>query len=257
MKKFFLTIAIVITAVATVEAQTKVIAHRGYWNCEGSAQNSITALRNSAKIGVFGSEFDVLMTKDGVLVVNHDNTINGIDIQKVNYSEIKDLKISNGEILPTLEQYLTEGKKYPNLKLILELKPLHSEKMENRAVRNALKLVKKLGIESQIEFISFSINICEQFAKQSNAPVSYLYGNATPEELKKRGIDGIDYNYKIFIKKDKLIKSAKDSKMITNSWTVNDLKVAKGLIDSKIDYITTDYPEEVKLLINRLNGTTR
>ena len=28
----------------TGTAQTKVIAHRGYWKCEGSAQNSIASL---------------------------------------------------------------------------------------------------------------------------------------------------------------------------------------------------------------------
>ena len=37
----------------------QVIAHRGYWKTEGSAQNSISSLQNSYKIGVYGSEFDV------------------------------------------------------------------------------------------------------------------------------------------------------------------------------------------------------
>lgn len=44
-------------------AQTKVIAHRGYWDCEGSAQNSIASLKKAAEAGVYGSEFDVQMTK--------------------------------------------------------------------------------------------------------------------------------------------------------------------------------------------------
>lgn len=52
-------------------SQTRIIAHRGFWNCDGSAQNSITALKKASQIPVYGSEFDVLMTSDGTLVVNH------------------------------------------------------------------------------------------------------------------------------------------------------------------------------------------
>lgn len=43
-------------------SQTRIIAHRGFWNCDGSAQNSITALKKASQIPVYGSEFDVLMT---------------------------------------------------------------------------------------------------------------------------------------------------------------------------------------------------
>ena len=41
------------------------IAHRGYWKTEGSAQNSISSLQNTHRIGVYGSEFDVHITRDG------------------------------------------------------------------------------------------------------------------------------------------------------------------------------------------------
>ena len=53
----------------TGTAQTKVIAHRGYWKCEGSAQNSIASLTKAAEAKVYGSEFDVQLTKDKEIVV--------------------------------------------------------------------------------------------------------------------------------------------------------------------------------------------
>lgn len=62
---------------SNVFAQTKVIAHRGYWDCEGSAQNSITALNKAHEVGAYGSEFDVSITADGIPVVNHDDSIQG------------------------------------------------------------------------------------------------------------------------------------------------------------------------------------
>ncbi len=51
----------------------KVIAHRGYWQTYGSAQNSIRSFERAAEIGVYGSEFDVHMTSDSVLILFHDN----------------------------------------------------------------------------------------------------------------------------------------------------------------------------------------
>ena len=43
-KKLFLACACAFFALAA-QAQTQVIAHRGFWKTEGSAQNSITALK--------------------------------------------------------------------------------------------------------------------------------------------------------------------------------------------------------------------
>ena len=52
------------------------------------------------------------------------------------------LKLSNGENLPSLEQYLKVGKEH-NTKLILELKALNSKKRETKAVQEILATVKK------------------------------------------------------------------------------------------------------------------
>ena len=94
----------------SAKRKTKVIAHRGYWKTEGSAQNSIRSLERANEIKVYGSEFDVHLTADNVPVVYHDRKIEGKDIQTASYAELKDLKLSNGETLPTLEQYLKRKK---------------------------------------------------------------------------------------------------------------------------------------------------
>lgn len=75
----------------TAQAQTQVIAHRGFWKTEGSAQNSITGLQKAAEAGVYGSEFDVQLTADGVVVVNHDDVVEGLVIG----GRYEKLKISN------------------------------------------------------------------------------------------------------------------------------------------------------------------
>ena len=101
-----LLLCLMMAGMVAAKDNTKVIAHRGYWKTEGSAQNSIRSLERASEIGAYGSEFDVHLTADNVLVVYHDNDIQGKHIQSCTYDELKDLQLSNGEKLPTLEQYL-------------------------------------------------------------------------------------------------------------------------------------------------------
>lgn len=233
-----------------INAQTKVIAHRGYWDTPDNAQNSIQSLEMSNKIKVYGTEFDVSITKDGVLVVNHDADIQGVDIESNTFDKIKNLKIKNGEVLPTAEHYLIAGKKHPNLKMIYEIKPHKTKENEDRAVLASIELVKKLGMEDQVEYISFSKNICEQLKLHNpKSHVSYLKGDLTPQEAKDLNFDGIDYHFSLFEKNPTWVKDAQKLGLIVNSWTVNTKNDMQALLDKKVDYITTDKPEDLQKLI--------
>ena len=75
MKRIGLFVLAFLSCIIGLQAQTQIIAHRGFWKTDGSAQNSITALEKAAEAKLYGSEFDVLMTVDGTIVVNHDNSI--------------------------------------------------------------------------------------------------------------------------------------------------------------------------------------
>lgn len=249
MKRTLISVLVLVACFVSIQAQTQVIAHRGFWKTEGSAQNSITALEKAAEAKLYGSEFDVLMTSDGIIVVNHDNTINGMVISETPFKKLKKLKIKNGEKLPTLKSYLKKGKKL-DIQLILETKPLPTKEMEDQAVATIVKMVKKMGLENQVEYISFSLNMCEQLAKLTpESEIAYLNGNIAPSELKKKGINGIDYHYSVIEKHPEWIKEAHDLGMKVNVWTVNKEDIMKKLIDRNVDYITTDQPLEVKKLI--------
>lgn len=230
-------------------AQTQVIAHRGYWKCEGSAQNSIASLEKAAEAKVYGSEFDVQMTQDKEIVVNHDDSIRGLSIFDTPFAELKDLKLSNGEKLPTLDDYLTAGKKLPDIQLILEIKPHKTKEAEDEAVKIIVDKVKKMQMEKQVEYISFSMNICEQLVELTpDSEIAYLKSDVAPKELKEKGINGIDYYIMVLAEKPEWIDEAHGLGMKVNVWTVNDMNLVQEMIDRKVDYITTDYPLEVKKL---------
>ena len=117
MKRILFVMMAVVCGVCAY-SQSKVVAHRGYWKTEGSAQNSIRALVKADSIGCWGSEFDVWMTADGKLVVNHDATIDGVVIEKSTAKEVLAKTLANGEHVPTLEAYLKKFCELPNIKVV-------------------------------------------------------------------------------------------------------------------------------------------
>ncbi|MDR1782662.1 MAG: glycerophosphodiester phosphodiesterase [Dysgonamonadaceae bacterium] len=225
--------------------QTKIIAHRGFWNTDGSAQNSITALKKAAEAGVYGSEFDVIITADGIPVVNHDDAINGIRIEDADYKSLKNIKLKNGETLPTLEKYLKAGKKLKKTKLILEIKPHKQQINEERAAQTTVNLVKKLKLTEQVEYISFSLFICKELHRLSpGSQVAYLNGNLSPSELKEIGLTGLDYNQSVLQKHPEWVQEAHTLGLSVNVWTVNDINLIRKFTDDGVDFITTDKPLE-------------
>lgn len=252
MKKILFFASLLMISMGAAAQKTQVVAHRGYWDTPKNAQNSITALETAQKIPVYGSEFDVNMTSDGVMVVSHGPKLEEIpDVQKALYKEVKQVRLKNGEKVPTLKQYLKQGKK-GEIKLIFELKEHPAREIENEAVRKSVEMVKKLKLEEQTEFISFSLEACKQLAKlMPRNMVQYLGGGIPPKELKEMGIMGLDYHYSNFVKHPEWVKEAHDLGMIVNVWTVNKEEMMQQMIDLGVDYITTDKPELCLKLIQK------
>lgn len=81
-----------------------VIAHRGASSIE--LENSLAAFRAAAPQGADGVELDVHATADGELIVHHDETIDGAHIAQSTAAAIGELRLKNGEPVPTLTQAL-------------------------------------------------------------------------------------------------------------------------------------------------------
>lgn len=233
--------------------KTQIIAHRGFWKTNPeTSENSVQALKNAQELQVYGSECDVQMTKDAELIVFHDEWIDDLEIAETNFEDLKDLKLTNGENIPTVEEYLIQGQKIPNCKLIVELKPCKTKELEDLMVKKALNLIQKYDLENQCEFISFSLNICKEIKKEKpNFIVFYLNGDLNPQELKDERLDGFNYDFELLLENLNWISEAQNLGLKTNSWTVNNFEVFKILSDAGIDFITTNTPDVFE---NNLNS---
>lgn len=232
----------------TAVAQPKIVAHRGYWRTDGSAQNSITSLQKAAAVGCYGSEFDVWLTADGVPVVFHDATIDGIRIEDTTFATLMNHRLQNGEFIPTLQQYLTEGSKIEGCQLILEIKPHRNEVRDKRIADVCVELVRTLGLEKKTEYISFSKVVCQRLHEITpDSKVAYLNGELSPAQIKEMGLTGIDYNEKVFVKHPEWLQEAKQLGVEVNVWTVDGEENLRHHVNLEgVDLITTNDPEILK-----------
>ncbi|WP_316750301.1 glycerophosphodiester phosphodiesterase [Pedobacter gandavensis] len=230
--------------------KNQVIAHRGAWKKKGLPENSIASLKEAINLGCYGSEFDVQMTSDSILVVNHDADFLGIPIASSTYAQLLEKKLSNGEQIPTLEAYLKAGKKQKRTKLILELKSAKDNgERDLQMTRKTVAMVQQLGATAWVDYISFSYPIGEEImGLQPGAKFAYLNGDVSLEKLKASGFDGADYHFSVYKNGDWFSKS-KALGLSLNAWTVNTVEDMNWLLDQDIEFITTNEPERLFELI--------
>lgn len=253
VKNIFFSSTLLLALCGSIQAQnTQVIAHRGFWNVPGSAQNSLAALTKADSIHCYGSEFDVWLTADNRLVVNHDETFKGVTMQNATEKVCTAVQLDNGEPLPTLQQYLEEAQKLKT-RLILELKGHKTSEQETRAVEGIVKMMKAMELENRTEYITFSRHATKEFIRLApkGTPVYYLTGDVTPKELKEWGCAGADYHFSVFKKNPQWIKECHNLGMKVNVWTVNEASDIEWLINEGVDFITTNEPILVQEILKK------
>lgn len=233
------------SSAAPAFADNEVVAHRGAFKKNNYPENSVAALKEAIRIKCAGAEFDVRMSGDDSLIINHDPEYNNREIEKTNYNELAQLKLMNGETLPTLRQYLLEGSaNNKQTRLILEIKPSATKERGKVIAEKVVALVSELKVAPYIVYISFDYEILKKVLEMDpNANTQYLNGDKSPLQLKADGIKGADYHYSIFQKNPEWIRSAKENNIILNAWTVNDPGLMDWFLSHEFDFITTNEPE--------------
>lgn len=173
-------------------ADTESLKNVNIWAHRGSSmmnpENTLLAFRKAAELeGITGIEFYVQLTKDGEIVVIHDEKVDRTtdgtgNVRDYTLNELKQLSISgDGEVhrIPTLREtfeLLTPYCKNKGLRLNIELKNsiIRYEGMEQKVI----DMVSEFNLEDYVVYSSFnhdSIGLVKQI--KADAEVAYLAGD--------------------------------------------------------------------------------
>ena len=171
---------------------TEALKRVGIWAHRGCSmmnpENTLLAFKKAAELdGITGIEFDVQLTKDGEIVVIHDERVDRTtdgtgNVRDYTLAELKKLSITGDDDsyrIPTLREVLELLKPYcmnKGLKLNIELKNsvVRYESMEQKVI----DMVSEYDIESYVVYSSFnhdSIGLVRQL--KADADVAYLAGD--------------------------------------------------------------------------------
>lgn len=249
MKKYLLPVLLFLFIMEPAFSLPQVIAHRGYWDCSGSAENSVASLKKAAGLKIYGTEFDVQMTADGVPVVFHDDRVNGVRVSDLTCEEMKKIRYSNGETVSTLEEYLKAALSHPELRLIIELKPQPLRSRERLLAETVSGLIREYGLENRVEFISFGFYLCRLMKKSfPSVPTAYLKGDLLPATVARAGLDGIDYEFRKLKQFPQMIADAHKCGLSVNTWTPSTEEDLLRAVEMNLDFVTTDNPKTASLL---------
>jgi len=135
------------------------LGHRGVRDLH--PENTLIGFKCALEtVGVDRIECDVHITKDKHVVVIHDETVNRTTngtgyVCDLTLEELRKLDAGGGQQIPLLEELLDLLLQHPNKILHLELKGVCSHSQ-------SVKLVQQKGLEKQVLFISFHLDMLLQ-----------------------------------------------------------------------------------------------
>ena len=235
--------------------RNKVVAHRGAWKHDDVHQNSVGALKNAIALGCESSEFDVWLSRDNRVVLNHDHEINNLIVEETDLSVMREIILESGEVMATLEQYIECIKEQNHTRLVLEIKS-NKNKRAIALTDSAVAIVHRMKAQAWVDYISFDYDaLLRVRALDPTAHTAYL-GADRPMDLQKvEKMSGIDYHFSQFNRIERMYERCRMLGFTVNIWTVNDEKIMRELLDMGVDWITTDEPELLlRLVSERANG---
>ena len=240
---------------------TKIFAHRGA--SAYAPENTVEAFALAMEQGADGIELDVQMTKDGQVVVIHDETIaRGSDgpgaVRDYTLEELKKFHFSNhmenyeNAVIPTLKEVL-DLIKSSNMLLNIELKtgiywyPNLEEK--------TMELVKEAGMEDRVIYSSFNhYSIKKILELDSHAECAFLYSDVilnVDKYAKNAGVCGL-HPAVYHLKMAEFLKEYQESGLKVRVWTVNKKEDMERFIKADLEAVITNYPDKALEIRNAL-----
>lgn len=236
---------------------TYIWAHRGA--SAYAPENTIEAFKLAIEQKAEGIELDVQLTKDGVVVVIHDETIDRVSnnkgfVKDFCYQELRNFNFNNKNKeysfcqIPTLEDVLKLVKP-TNLLLNIELKNsvFDYDGMEEKV----LELVNKYEINDRIIYSSFNhYSIVKMLKLDPDAICAFLHSDkiiGMSSYAKSYNVKYLHPAYYVLLDQNYL-NEAKENGLLINAWTINDPIYIYAALKININAIITNYPDKALLI---------
>ena len=224
---------------------TNNFAHRGF--SARYPENTMLAFQKAIETGCDGIELDIHVSRDGKIVVIHDETVNRTTngtgfVKDMDYAELRALDAGKGEHIPSIEEYFDLVEKYPLLTNIeLKNSVFWYEGMEEKII----EMIRKRGMGERIIFSSFnhfSILKCKKLAPEIRCGfLVWSWIIDVGAYTKKHGIEGIHPEYRSLT--GEAVREIQSGGVAINTYTVDDRESMERLIALGVDSIITDDPE--------------
>ncbi len=229
--------------------------HRG---ASGHApENTLPAFLMAADMGADGVELDIQQTRDGVIVVCHDETVdrtsNGVGwVKDYSFEEIRRLDFSNGNAayegvkIPAMEEVF-DLLAPTGLTINIELKT--GIVFYGQIEEKILALAKRKGWEDRVIYSSFNHYTVRRIKELNpDAKVGLLYGDGPidmPGYGHRLGADALHPAYYNLFYPDFMEDSRKYG-LDVNVWTVNSTEELLQCLKLGVNAVITNYPAKAR-----------
>jgi glycerophosphoryl diester phosphodiesterase len=222
------------------------IAHRGASGYE--PENTLAAFKKAMDIGVDGIELDVHLSKDGEIIVIHDETIdrttNGFGfVNQLTLSEINQFIIDGKHEITTLNEVLDLVKN--TISVNIELKSVF-------CVEKVVILIEKYVSDKNWDYENFIVSSFDWDALEKvynlnkKIPIGVLTYNNLDDAIafaKQINAYSIHPHFKMLDKE--IVQKIQENNFKIFTWTVNELAAIQQVKSTGVDGIISDFTDRI------------
>lgn len=222
------------------------IGHRGA--CGYAPENTLASFQKAIDLGVDMIELDVRKTKDGKIVVIHDDSLKRVTGKKEkvaqnNFDKIREFDAGDGEKIPTLEEVLDLVER--KTKINIELK---AKKISESVAKILLDYVENKNWKQEDFLISSNIfseliDFNKILPQIKIGVVVGIFKRSYSKLLKRLDLYAVCPSSKVVGRK--FVEKAHKNRLKVFVWTVNDQRNIEKLRKMGVDGIFSDYPDRI------------
>lgn len=238
----------------------RIFAHRGFSG--RYPENTMTAFEAAVDCGVDGIELDVHLSKDGEVMIMHDEALSrttgrdGIvsdytraELEAIGVGKSDDGEWNSHPTIPSLEEYFSVigGRVVTNIEL--KTAPLYYPGIEEKVAA----LIRRFSLEDRIIISSFNwLSVLRMKQLAPELEYAMLFSGMRLERMGTlfREMDIRYFHPDLRIIDEGVVGDFHDNGVGVNVWTVNDEEGIRRCLSLGVDSVITNYPDMARKVID-------